>query len=239
MSDADDGEFEDWRLIWRTDRAREDRDEYLSTVLPRYATDKHNRVPCTIDHLAKVDPSDADIDLQLTTHYMGSILTLCRSERCRTTADGEDCWCRYKINTCEDGNTTIVFQQGAHVMDDLSALSPLRARITPAMKVVLEDQLERHPSLTPLQLLSTLSYKIANTELRGPEPSYNQVEYFLRVWRDNHPGADTHQVSTKPFVMKGDGFRGLASVLRTIPTVSVSPAISCCTTTSKCRQIQT
>ncbi|KAE9010453.1 hypothetical protein PF002_g11579 [Phytophthora fragariae] len=64
------------------------------------------------------------------------------------------------------------------------------------MKVVLEDQLERHPSLTPLQLLSTLSYKIANTELRGPEPSYNQVEYFLRVWRDNHPGADTHQVSS-------------------------------------------
>ncbi|OWY95466.1 hypothetical protein PHMEG_00034521 [Phytophthora megakarya] len=174
----------------------EERDDYLSTVLPRYKTDKHNIVRCTIDHLATANPSDADINLHLTTHIMGSILTKCPSQRCRANEDGESCWCRYKINTCKVNKTTVVYQQGAHITDDLAAPSPVRRWITPAMKELLKAELDRHPDATPLQLLGLLAFEISNTDLRGPEPSRGQVEYFLRLWRNNHPGADTRQVSS-------------------------------------------
>lgn len=95
MAEIEDPDLE-WRLIWRTDHSYEERDEYLSTGLPRYMSDKYNKVRFTF---ATENISDAEPDLNLSTNLMGSILTECRSQLCKANEDGEACWCRYKINT--------------------------------------------------------------------------------------------------------------------------------------------
>jgi hypothetical protein len=79
---------------------------------------------------------------------MSSIMTNSRSVRCLENETGDKCFCRYKIDTCEAGSTTVIFQQGTHVMDDLPAPSPARPRLTADMKDLIEAELERHPVAT-------------------------------------------------------------------------------------------
>ncbi|KAG3089942.1 hypothetical protein PC121_g4180 [Phytophthora cactorum] len=51
------------------------------------------------------------VDLALDSHTMSSNMTNCRSARCYDNEEGDVCYCRYKINTCEAGRTTVVYQQ--------------------------------------------------------------------------------------------------------------------------------
>ncbi|KAF4144471.1 hypothetical protein GN958_ATG06319 [Phytophthora infestans] len=160
-----------WVEIWRTANGMDVRDEYLNT-LPRYATEKNNKVTCKIDYWQEVHDMDAAFD----HHTMSSVLTNCRSHRCLANEDGDDCYCRYKISTCDRGRMSVVYQQGVHVMHDIQAISPPHTRLTGPMKKSLEAKLDLFSSASTQQLYAHISLAIERNDLNGPAPLETQVD---------------------------------------------------------------
>ncbi|KAG3083066.1 hypothetical protein PI124_g19029 [Phytophthora idaei] len=148
MSDNDAVNIPEWRQIWRTDRGSDECDAYITST--------------SIDHWVSFE-----IDLALDSHTMSSILTNSRSARCHDNEEGDVCYCRYKINTCEAGRTTLVYQQGSHVTDDIQTPKPARQRIIPAMKDLIIAELETRPAATTQQLFLLIASEITDTDLQG------------------------------------------------------------------------
>ncbi|ETI35104.1 hypothetical protein F443_18507 [Phytophthora nicotianae P1569] len=181
MAEMEEGHLPAWMEIWRTVNGTDVCDEYLNT-LHRYATEKNNK-------------DVQDVDAAFDYHTMRSVLTNCRPHRCLANNDGDDCYCRYNINTCERGRISVVYKHGVHVMHDIQATSPPRTRLTRPMKTIIEAKLDLFPSASTQQLYAHISSVIERNDLKGPAPLETQVNSFLRHWRRNHPGHDTSQVS--------------------------------------------
>ncbi|ETN00750.1 hypothetical protein PPTG_24199 [Phytophthora nicotianae INRA-310] len=101
---------------------------------------------------------------------MSSVLTNCRSHRCLANEDGDECYCRYKINTCERGRINVVYNQGVHVMHDIRATSPPRTRLTGPMKTVIEAKLDLSPPASTQQLYAHISSALERNDLNSTAP---------------------------------------------------------------------
>ncbi|KAG2806638.1 hypothetical protein PC116_g21596 [Phytophthora cactorum] len=76
------------------------------------------------------------VDLALDSHTMSSIMTNCRSARCYDNEEGDVCYCRYKINTCEAGRTTVVYQQDMDLRGRAAEVPPMYYRCASIVKTV-------------------------------------------------------------------------------------------------------
>ncbi|OWZ20026.1 hypothetical protein PHMEG_0005630 [Phytophthora megakarya] len=185
--DDDNVDNSEWTQIWRYNDSQLDRVRYLSEVLPRYATVRSELRNCTIDHL-----ENGNIDVAMMRHTTRTILTSFHYERCNNTEDEDAvCMCRYKVTTCIVGNTTVVFQQGLHLMADDDVESPPHLHLTREMRDKLMHRLELNPTATAIQLFGLIVHLVDVDDLRGPLPTRSQLINFLRSWRPILPDSVT------------------------------------------------
>ncbi|POM62559.1 LOW QUALITY PROTEIN: hypothetical protein PHPALM_28275 [Phytophthora palmivora] len=186
-----------WTEIWRSHAEHAERDVFLKS-LPHFIRRKINRVPCALDHDA-TGPSQ----LALTPHDMHSVLTECRSQRCAEAGDAvSTCdeagrtvyWCRYKVNSFDSSNWTVVFQQGEHVMPDPNVLTPQRPGLTEEMKNYIVRQLTDVPTTISYRLYSVIASKVKRGEMRGPSPWLHHVDNFVRGWKRSNPADEMARV---------------------------------------------
>lgn len=187
-TDASDEEEYIWTEIWRSDEGEAARDRHLAS-LPHFMRRKNSVSSCTLDH-----NETGDSQLALTPHDMRSVLTECRSHRCREATDGAACWCRYKVNSCEDSNCCVIFQQGKHAMLDPNVLTPQRPELTEEMKTYIVSQLTNRPTTIAYRLFSVIVSKVERGEMRGPAPHRNKVDNFVRGWKRSNPADEMARV---------------------------------------------
>jgi hypothetical protein len=188
MNEGDPDVLE-WTQIWRTNDGQGERDTFVSDSLPRFASVRSELRSCSIDHLG-----NEEIDLALSRHSMRSVLTACRSERYQMSDSDEVCMCRYKVNTCCAGRTTVVHQQGWPLMSDPAAESPPHPHLTLPMRELLSSSLTSNPTASSYQLYGLICHRIEMDDLDGPPPTRSQVTHYLANWRRSHPSDATEQV---------------------------------------------
>jgi hypothetical protein len=106
----------------------------------------------------------------------------------------EVCMCRYKVNTCCAGRTTVVHQQGWPLMSDPAAESPPHPHLTLPMRELLSSSLTSNPTASSYQLYGLICHRIEMDDLDGPPPTRSQVTHYLANWRRSHPSDATEQV---------------------------------------------
>lgn len=140
-------------------------------TLPSRATRKNDCYPCTMNHTSRGE----DIEPQ-ERHRMRTILTKCTSARCSLVDTA--CGCRYKINTCDLTGLVFVFQDGQHAMLDESESSPRVPKLTAAMKIFIQNEINMHSGVTPHVVFTRLC-----SVLDGSPPLETQVQGYMKRWR--------------------------------------------------------
>jgi len=249
MNEGDPDVLE-WTQIWRTNDGQGERDTFVSDSLPRFASVRSELRSCSIDHLG-----NEEIDLALSRHSMRSVLTACRSERYQMSDSDEVCMCRYKVNTCCAGRTTVVHQQGWPLMSDPAAESPPHPHLTLPMRELLSSSLTSNPTASSYRCMALSATASRWTTWMDLPRLDRRLRTILRTGdvatlptlpskygSSLFAAVSMHPTSPRDAVFFSDSLDvttaaspGWALVPRPTRFVLTFPASRCCTTISRCK----
>ncbi|OWY99659.1 hypothetical protein PHMEG_00029307 [Phytophthora megakarya] len=115
---------------------------------------------------------------------MRTVYTECASSRCK--ASRVTCSCRYKIVTCDESYAAAIFVEGIHTMLDSSIKSPCKPHLSNEMKQFVDAKLCEDSTIYPFVLFSFICEKVKDAVFRGPEPTQEQVQSYIKRWKQKN-----------------------------------------------------